>query len=130
MANGKKQRGMTLLEVMVALVIFSTAAMALMNSVSLNVHFTHSLGDTLEATWVAQNQLAEAALEKRAFADVAQEGREQMGGREWRWRAQRVDMGKQGFANEIAVFAEDQPEQPIVNLQILAPGGRDEQKQR
>ena len=48
MANGKKkQTGMTLLEVMVALVIFSTAALALMNSVTLNVRFTHSLSETL-----------------------------------------------------------------------------------
>ena len=45
---------MTLLEVMVALVIFSTAALALMNSVSLNVRFTHGLADTLQASWVAE----------------------------------------------------------------------------
>ena len=51
---------MTLLEVMVALVIFSTAALALMNSVSLNVRFTHGLAETLQASWVAENQLAEA----------------------------------------------------------------------
>ncbi|OXV30818.1 prepilin-type N-terminal cleavage/methylation domain-containing protein, partial [Enterobacter kobei] len=52
MANGKKkQTGMTLLEVMVALVIFSTAALALMNSVSLNGRFTHGLADTLQASW-------------------------------------------------------------------------------
>ena len=54
-----KEQGMTLLEVMVALVIFSTAALALMNSVSLNVRFTHGLADTLQANWVAENQLAE-----------------------------------------------------------------------
>lgn len=42
-----KEQGMTLLEVMVALVIFSTAALALMNSVTLNVRFTHSLSETL-----------------------------------------------------------------------------------
>ena len=56
----RKEQGMTLLEVMVALVIFSTAALALMNSVSLNVRFTHGLGDSLQASWVAENQLAEA----------------------------------------------------------------------
>jgi general secretion pathway protein I len=63
MTNGKaKQKGMTLLEVMVALVIFSTAALALMNSVTLNVRFTHGLADTLQASWVAENQLAEAKI--------------------------------------------------------------------
>ncbi len=50
----RKEQGMTLLEVMVALVIFSTAALALMNAVSLNVRFTHGLGDSLQASWVAE----------------------------------------------------------------------------
>lgn len=62
-----KEQGMTLLEVMVALVIFSTAALALMNSVSLNVRFTHGLADTLQASWVAENQLAQAQLAKSVF---------------------------------------------------------------
>ena len=80
MSNGKaKQQGMTLLEVMVALVIFSTAALALMNSVTLNVRFTHGLADTLQASWVAENQLAEAQLEKTAFPDAEAQGSEIMG---------------------------------------------------
>ena len=62
MANGnKKQKGMTLLEVMVALVIFSTAALALMNSVSLNVRFTHGLGDSLQASWVRKTSCGSKA---------------------------------------------------------------------
>lgn len=69
------QRGMTLLEVMVALVIFSTAALALMNSVSLNVRFTHGLADTLQASWVAENLLAEAQLTKSDFRMQGRRGR-------------------------------------------------------
>lgn len=81
MTKGKvKQNGMTLLEVMVALVIFSTAALALMNSVSLNVRFTHGLAETLQASWVAENQLAEAQLSKTDFPDAEEQGTEIMGG--------------------------------------------------
>lgn len=81
MANGKrKQKGMTLLEVMVALVIFSTAALALMNSVSLNVRFTHGLADTLQASWVAENQLAEAQLNRRDFPDAEAQGQRSWAG--------------------------------------------------
>ena len=83
---------MTLLEVMVALVIFSTAALALMNSVSLNVRFTHGLAETLQASWVAENQLAEAQLSKT------------------------------DFPNAIRVYAEGDKSQPVISLQIIGPG--------
>ncbi|MCS2172293.1 type II secretion system minor pseudopilin GspI [Scandinavium sp. TWS1a] len=116
-----KQRGMTLLEVMVALAIFSTAALALMNSVSLNVRFTHSLGDSLQASWLAENQLAEAALAQRDFPAEAREGDETMGGRQWHWREQRVDTGDNGFANEVAIFSEGDDSHPVITLRVQTP---------
>ena len=123
MAKGKvKQKGMTLLEVMVALVIFSTAALALMNSVTLNVRFTHGLADTLQASWVAENQLAEAQLEKSDFPDAEAQGTEIMGGRSWNWHKQRVKTAKNGWANEIRVYAEGDESQPVIALQIIPPG--------
>lgn len=115
------QRGMTLLEVMVALAIFATAAIALMNSVSLNVRYTHGLGETLQASWVAENQLALAQLAQRDFPDAVQEGEEAMGGRTWIWRAQRVNVDKVGAVNQIAVFAQGDDSQPVVSLRILPP---------
>ncbi|WP_148242689.1 type II secretion system minor pseudopilin GspI [Enterobacter asburiae] len=123
MANGKnKQTGMTLLEVMVALVIFSTAALVLMNSVSLNVRFTHGLADTLQASWVAENQLAEAQLTKVDFPDAEVRGTEIMGGRSWNWRKQRVKTADNGWANAIRVYAESDDSQPVIALQIAPPG--------
>ncbi|MCF8578577.1 type II secretion system minor pseudopilin GspI [Enterobacter ludwigii] len=117
-----KQTGMTLLEVMVALVIFSTAALALMNSVSLNVRFTHGLADTLQASWVAENQLAEAQLTKRDFPDAEERGTELMGGRSWDWRKQRVKTADNRWANAIRVYAEGDDSQPVISLQIIGPG--------
>ncbi|WP_333850347.1 type II secretion system minor pseudopilin GspI [Leclercia sp.] len=115
-------RGMTLLEVMVALVIFSTAALALMNSISLNVRFTHGLADTLQASWVAENQLAEAQLMKSDFPDAQQQGTEIMGGRSWNWRKQRVRTADNRWADEIQVYAEGDESQPVIALRILPPG--------
>ena len=123
MANGnKKQKGMTLLEVMVALVIFSTAALALMNSVSLNERFTQGLGETLQASWVAENQLAEAQLTRSDFPDAEQQGTETMGGRSWNWRKQRIKKADGVWANEIRVYAEGDESQPAITLQIIPPG--------
>ncbi|HBN5337914.1 TPA: type II secretion system minor pseudopilin GspI [Enterobacter cloacae] len=118
----RKEQGMTLLEVMVALVIFSTAALALMNSVSLNVRFTHGLGDTLQASWVAENQLAEAKLSNTPFPDALQTGTEIMGGRSWNWRKQRVKTAENRFADEVQVYAEDDEDKPVLSLQIPEPG--------
>ncbi|MDU2378044.1 MAG: type II secretion system minor pseudopilin GspI [Enterobacter cloacae] len=118
----RKEQGMTLLEVMVALVIFSTAALALMNSVSLNVRFTHGLGDSLQASWVAENQLAEAKLSNTPFSDALQTGTEIMGGRSWIWRKQRVKTAENRFADEVQVYAEDDEDKPVLSLQIPEPG--------
>ncbi len=118
----RKEQGMTLLEVMVALVIFSTAALALMNSVSLNVRFTHGLGDSLQASWVAENQLAEAKLNNAPFPDALQTGTETMGGRNWTWRKQRVKSADHGRVDEIRVWAEGDDSQPVITLDIIPPG--------
>lgn len=122
----RKERGMTLLEVMVALVIFSTAALALMNSVSLNVRFTHGLGDTLQASWVAENQLAEARLSNTPFPDAMQSGTETMGGRSWTWRRQRVRTAENRFADDVQVYAEGEEDKPVITLQVTEPGEVDE----
>ena len=118
----RKEQGMTLLEVMVALVIFSTAALALMNSVSLNVRFTHGLADSLQASWVAENQLAEAKLSNTPFPDALQTGTEIMGGRSCNWRKQRVKTAENRFADEVHVYAEDDEDKPVLSLQIPEPG--------
>lgn len=122
----RKERGMTLLEVMVALAIFSTAALALMNSVSLNVRFTHGLGDTLQASWVAENQLAEARLSNTPFPDAMQSGTETMGGRSWTWRRQRVRTAENRFADDVQVYAEGEEDKPVITLQVTEPGEVDE----
>ena len=119
-----KARGMTLLEVMVALVIFSTAALALMNSVSLNVRFTHGLAETLQASWVAENQLAEAQLSKTDFPDAEEQGTEIMGGRSWYWHKQRVKTANNTFADDVQVYAEGDESQPVIALQVIAPEER------
>lgn len=118
----RKEQGMTLLEVMVALVIFSTAALALMNSVSLNVRFTHGLGDSLQASWVAENQLAEAKLSNTPLPDALQTGTEMMGGRNWTWHKQRVNVTEKRFADEVQVFAEGDEDKPVMTLQVPDPG--------
>lgn len=66
-----RQRGFTLLEVMVAMVIFAIAALALLNAQNSQITTDQHLRDKTIAHWVALNQLAEMRLQKR-FPDVGE----------------------------------------------------------
>lgn len=122
----RRETGMTLLEVMVALAIFSTAALALMNTISVSTTFTGRLGDVLRASWVAENLIADAYLANNRFTEDVQEGTETMGGQEWLWRTQRVndETGKPG--NQVSVYSPEQKAQPLVTLTDTSVGSSDE----
>lgn len=77
------QRGFTLLEVMVAMVIFAIAALALLNAQNSQITTDQHLRDKTMAHWVALNQLAEMRLQKR-FPDVGEStDTASMGNAEW-----------------------------------------------
>lgn len=59
------QRGMTLLEVMLALVILATSGLAVMRSASSALNNQAYLQEKSIALWVASNKLVELKLEKK-----------------------------------------------------------------
>jgi general secretion pathway protein I len=61
----KKQRGMTLLEVMLALVILATSGLAVMLSASSALSNQAYLQEKTIALWVASNKLVELKLENK-----------------------------------------------------------------
>jgi general secretion pathway protein I len=78
-----RQRGFTLLEVMIAMVIFAIAALALLNAQNSQITTDQHLRDKTIAHWVALNQLAEMRLQKR-FPDVGEStDTASMGNAEW-----------------------------------------------
>lgn len=83
-----KQQGMTLLEVMVALVIFAGASLALMNSVTSQVRALQSMEESLFASWVAKNQMVALRLAGGWPALDATSGQTQLAGRTWYWQQQ------------------------------------------
>lgn len=54
-----RQRGFTLVELMVALAVFAITATVILKQSSQSVRLQKTLEDTSFATWIAQNQLAE-----------------------------------------------------------------------
>lgn len=60
--SAKNQQGMTLIEVIIALGIFATAALALLNSMSSQMSAVDHFRTSLFASWVAENTLIEAQI--------------------------------------------------------------------
>ncbi|EKF9101481.1 type II secretion system minor pseudopilin GspI [Vibrio cholerae] len=80
----KSKRGFTLLEVLVALAIFATAAISVIRSVSQHINTVNYLEEKMFAAMVVDNQMAQVMLNPQSLA--AREGSEQMAGRTWYWK--------------------------------------------
>nr|WP_312240805.1 type II secretion system minor pseudopilin GspI [Pantoea sp.] len=101
---------MTLLEVMVALTIFSLAALALMKSLALGGRESARLTAMLNASWVAENAL----LEGDSGSPARQQSVWMVDGA-WLWQESvAIDEGE--AARRIAVAREDDPHTLIYQL--------------
>ncbi|MGB5076364.1 MAG: type II secretion system minor pseudopilin GspI [Sphingorhabdus sp.] len=81
------RNGFTLLEIMVALAIFSLAALAMVRLQGYSVRSTSSLGDSSMAWQVARNAAVDI-LSDPAPPTLGETGGEELnGGQIWRWKA-------------------------------------------
>ena len=88
--SSKKMKGMTLLEVIVALALFSIAAISITKSLSELISNMPILEERTLAQWVVDNQLVDVRLDP-TFPDVGRkEGQTTLAGRDWYWRQQVV----------------------------------------
>ncbi|ACS85275.1 type II secretion system minor pseudopilin GspI [Musicola paradisiaca] len=88
-----KQRGMTLLEVMVALVIFALAGLTVLRTTAQQSSMLSRLEEKTFAVWIAENQLAVLRLEKRQPETFWLEGETRFAGTIWYWRMLGADAG-------------------------------------
>lgn len=95
-ARGTGGNGFTLLEIIVALAVFSLAAMALLRLEGQTVLSARILDDTMVAQMVARNVVVEAITDARVPTRGVAQGVEQNGGRNWTWRRDVQPLGDQG----------------------------------
>jgi len=83
-------KGMTLLEVIVALAVFAIAAVSITKSLGDQIANMPILEERTYAQWVADNEMVEARLESK-FPDIGKkEGQTELAGRDWYWRKEVV----------------------------------------
>ena len=83
MKKKQKQDGMTILEVMIAMAIFSVSAMALLNSITSQMNAVTHFQQSLFASWVADNTLTELSLEGNVTAETQIINRTEMADEIW-----------------------------------------------
>ncbi|CAO95833.1 type II secretion system minor pseudopilin GspI [Erwinia tasmaniensis] len=112
-----KQRGMTLLEVMVALAILAIAGLALMKTTGEQVRNLTLLEQKQFAYWVADNQLAERYLERTWPAQQWLYGTSVMAEQRWFWRWRGVSTSDPKIrALEIEVRSDKNSQHAIATL--------------
>lgn len=87
------EHGFTLIEIMVALAVFSLAALALLRLEGATLRSAGVLDRSLLAGTVARNVAIEAVTDARAPALGAAEGSEVNGGRAWSWTRSVTPLG-------------------------------------
>jgi general secretion pathway protein I len=84
-AEPKTENGFTLIEMLVALAVFSLAALAMVHLQGYSVRTAGTLSDSAMASQVAQNLAVERLSAPRAPAIGNESGEIENGGRRWRW---------------------------------------------
>ena len=77
--------GFTLIEVMLAMAIFSIAGIALLSASDNNIKNLSHLENKVLANWLASNQLVEVTLDRTWPPKNNKKGTVEMAGQEWFW---------------------------------------------
>ncbi|HRP34414.1 MAG TPA: type II secretion system minor pseudopilin GspI [Gammaproteobacteria bacterium] len=110
----RRQRGFTLLEVMVAMAIVSIGLIAVFNAIIQMAHSTSTLRERALADWIAMNQISEIRLSGE-FPDVGNfNDTVEFAGLPWRWEARISETGVENLRRiDMAVAREETPDDAV-----------------
>lgn len=84
--KGSKSTGFTLIEVMLAMAVFSIAGIALLSAANNNARNVGYLESKMFANWVASNQLVLTTLDETWPPKNNAKGEVELAGRSWFWQ--------------------------------------------
>lgn len=110
-------RGMTLLEVMVALVIFALTSTAVMKAASDHLSAIGTIEEITFATWVANNRLSQLSMENQWPPKNNLKGSQDMSERTWYWQQTVVKTNDEGLRSvEVTVGLDENYENSITSV--------------
>lgn len=118
-----RQSGFTLIEMMVALAVFSLAAMALIRLEGAIIRSASTLDRTIMAQIVARNIAVETLTDATPPVPGISSGVEENGGQSWRWQRLAAPLGDQGAAR-IDVTVSDSTGTTLGRLTVVRPPTR------
>jgi len=111
------QRGMTLIEVMVALAVFSLAALSVVNVATQHLRSIDYLEQKNIALWVANNHLTELELQGKLPELGIKRGELEYAGSTWYWQQQTDKTADTDFrAINLRVFNQEKSEHALADL--------------
>lgn len=109
-----KAKGLTLLEVMVALFIFALTATSIMKAAGEHIRGISTLEDITVASWVANNELNNLLTERQWPPENNVRGSTEMAGRTWYFQHIVTETPDKEFRQIEVVVAEDQQMEAVV----------------
>lgn len=111
-------RGFTLLELLVAMAIFATAGLAIMQTSSAHIRAVSQLEELTFAGYVANNQLQLAMLDPKWPPKEQSQGEVEMANRKWLWQQQVSKPGDEDLRLiSVSVSLSEAPEDILYQLQ-------------
>ena len=116
-SNLARQSGMTLIEVMVALAVFSLAALSVVSVASEHLRSVSYLEQKTIALWVASNHLTELQLQGKLPGLGIKKGNLEYAGTTWYWHQNTEKTDDNDFREiNIRIFDKEQSESALADL--------------
>lgn len=119
----QRQAGFSLIEMMVALAVFSLAALALIRLEGAIIRSASTIDRTMMAQIVARNVAVETLTDPQPPVNGASSGVEENGGRAWNWQRISAPLGDQG-AVRVDVTVSDSDGTALGRLTVVRPPNR------
>jgi len=109
--------GFTLIEVMLAMAIFSIAGIALLSASDNNIKNLSHLENKVLANWLASNQLVEVTLDTTWPPKNNKKGTVEMAGQEWFWLQKVIKTENKDMRSIVIEIRNDEDEKlPITTM--------------
>lgn len=117
MSRARRDRGFTLLEVLIALAVLALGLMALIGTTGSAARDSTHLRDKTFATWVGMNELSMLRVAQSWPNDDSLNGDADMGGQKWHWKATMTKTADPGLLRiDIDVTLPDRPDDVITTV--------------